>query len=61
MFNNIYLIALSGLLVFIFWMKTHGKQVEPLSPSMTNTIKGICAVGILMGHIDNPCFDFFTN
>lgn len=59
MFNNIYQIALSGLLVFIFWMKTHGKQVEPLSPSMTNTIKGICAVGILMGHIDNPCFDFF--
>lgn len=26
---------------------------------MTNAIKGICAVCILLGHIANPCFEFF--
>lgn len=59
MFNNISLIVVSFLLILVYFVKTQGKTVENLSPSMTNAIKGICAICILLGHITNPCFLFF--
>lgn len=59
MFNNISLIVVSFVLILVYFVRTRGKTVEKLSPSMTNAVKGICAVCILLGHIANPCFQFF--
>ena len=59
MFINISLIIISCILISFFFLRQKGRKVEQLHPSMSNALKGICAICILMGHIDSPMSVFF--
>lgn len=59
MFANISLIIISCVLGLFFFFKTKERKVEQLHPSMSNALKGICAICILMGHIGSPMSAFF--
>lgn len=53
MLSNISLLIICCILVAFFFFKNKERKVEQLHPSMSNALKGICAIGILMGHIDS--------
>lgn len=59
MLSNISLLIICCILVAFFFFKNKERKVEQLHPSMSNALKGICAIGILMGHIDSPMSVFF--